>query len=415
MKSVGIIGAGISGLSIAQCLNKEYEVKVFEKDSKAGGLIKCERIEGSLYHVVGGHVFNSKRQDVLDWFWKFFDKDVEFITAPRNAVICMPDGKFVGYPIENHIYQLEEGVIKNVIGDFKCMIKSSNQEVLNFEDFLLSRFGETLYSIYFEPYNKKIWKKDLKNISLSWLEGKLPMPLIEEIIFNNFTHALERQMVHSSFYYAKANGSQFIVDRLSEGIDVSYNTEVSRIKKIGGKWVINECEFDNVIFCGNIKELPNMLEGSIDFGEYSNLIAGLEYHGTTSVLCVVDKNPYSWIYLPSNEYQSHRIICTGNFADSNNIVGLNTATIEFTDYVTKNEIDDTLKKLPLNPQYLSHRYTKYTYPIQTMDTREIVNKVKTISESQGFYLLGRFAEWEYYNMDAAIGAALDLKYNRFLL
>lgn len=25
-----------------------------------------------------------------------------------------------------------------------------------------------------------------------------------------------------------------------------------------------------------------------------------------------------------------------------------------------------------------------------------------------FYLLGRFAEWEYYNMDAAIGAVIDL-------
>jgi UDP-galactopyranose mutase len=25
------------------------------------------------------------------------------------------------------------------------------------------------------------------------------------------------------------------------------------------------------------------------------------------------------------------------------------------------------------------------------------------------YLLGRFAEWEYYNMDAAVGAAIDLE------
>jgi UDP-galactopyranose mutase len=29
-------------------------------------------------------------------------------------------------------------------------------------------------------------------------------------------------------------------------------------------------------------------------------------------------------------------------------------------------------------------------------------------EPEGLYLLGRFAEWEYYNMDAAIGASIDL-------
>ena len=26
----------------------------------------------------------------------------------------------------------------------------------------------------------------------------------------------------------------------------------------------------------------------------------------------------------------------------------------------------------------------------------------------GFYFTGRFADWEYYNMDVAIGAAMDL-------
>ena len=44
--------------------------------------------------------------------------------------------------------------------------------------------------------------------------------------------------------------------------------------------------------------------------------------------------------------------------------------------------------------------------ISVADT--VIAGVKERLESQRFYLLGRFAEWEYYNMDAAMGAAIDL-------
>ena len=102
-----IIGAGISGVSAARMLHdKGQEVVIFEKNDKPGGLVRCDWIEGNLYHRVGGHVFNSKNQEVLDWFWSFFDRNKEFIKARRNAKIWL-DGKFIGYPIENYLYQLD--------------------------------------------------------------------------------------------------------------------------------------------------------------------------------------------------------------------------------------------------------------------------------------------------------------------
>jgi UDP-galactopyranose mutase len=38
----------------------------------------------------------------------------------------------------------------------------------------------------------------------------------------------------------------------------------------------------------------------------------------------------------------------------------------------------------------------------------LMQKASQHLEAEKCYLLGRFAEWEYYNMDVAIGAALDL-------
>lgn len=63
---IAIIGAGISGLSCAHFFKENNEVILFEKEDRPGGLIKCKRVQENLFHICGGHVFNSKRQDVLD-------------------------------------------------------------------------------------------------------------------------------------------------------------------------------------------------------------------------------------------------------------------------------------------------------------------------------------------------------------
>lgn len=412
-QSIAIIGGGISGLSIAKMLKDRYEIKVFEKESRPGGLIKCDRINGNLYHMVGGHVFNSKRQDVLDWFWSFFDMKNEFIKASRNSIISMTDGQLVGYPIENHVYMLDDGIMKSFIKDLLYISKVTKKEPRNFEEFLIGRFGETLYQLYFKPYNEKIWRKNLQDVPLSWLEGKLPMPTVEEIIYNNFNHVEEKEMVHSSFYYAKNNGSQFLADRLSEGLNISYNSDIQKIKKSGSKWIVKDEQFDKIIFCGNIKDFPTIFSDLFDIAGFSDSIDKLEFHGTTSVLCEIHANPYSWIYLPSHNHLSHRIICTGNFADTNNATGKLTGTIEFTDYISKEDIDYNLSRIPFFSKYIAHKFTQYTYPVQDTATRKIISSLKEQTEKKDIYLLGRFAEWEYYNMDAAIGAALDLKKNKF--
>ena len=63
--------------------------------------------------------------------------------------------------------------------------------------------------------------------------------------------------------------------------------------------------------------MVKMIKG-IDVESFKSPVGALEYHGTTAVFCEIDKNPYSWIYQPSPNHKSHRIICTGNFSMLNN-------------------------------------------------------------------------------------------------
>lgn len=407
MKTIAIIGAGVSGLTAAHQLKDRYKVTVFEKESTPGGLIRCKWVDGNLYHLCGGHVFNSKRQDVLDWFWSKFNREEEFIKTDRNSVVFMEDGKHIPYPIENHIYLFDKEIQRLFIDDLLEIARNEKYEPHNFEEFLKHRFGETLYRLYFQPYNEKVWRRSLTKVPLSWLEGKLPMPTVQEMIFNNINQVKEKNFVHSTFWYEKVNGSQYIADRLAQGIDIQYNSAIDHIERTTNGWILNDKHFDGIVFCGNIKQLPAMVKG-VELTKYVSDIESLEYHGTTSVFCEIEANPYSWIYLPDSKYDSHRIICTGNFSSSNNAPNKMTATVEFTDEISKDEIIEQLKRIPMNPQYLDHHYNKYTYPIQDSNTRNMIAALKKDLIKENFYFTGRFADWEYYNMDVAIGAAIDL-------
>ena len=407
--TIAIVGAGMTGLAIARMTTESGgRAVVYESAPRPGGLVKCETVEGNLYHLTGGHVFNSKRADVLEWFWRHFDKEADFIPARRNAVTSLEDGQLVGYPIENHLYQFDAATRNTIIRELLDIARAGEGQPRTLGEFFDTRFGPTLNRVYFAPYNTKIWGRDISGLPLEWLQGKLPMPTIEEIFENNIGGVDETKMVHSSFYYAKKGGSQFLADTLAKGLDIRCSSPVTRLEHTAeGKWLVEGETYDAVVYTGDIRQLPGALGAQHPLNGMAAEISALGFHGTTSVLCRIDDNPYSWIYMPSLKHGSHRIICTGNFSKGNNAPGITTGTIEFSRKMEREEIEAELRKIPFHPQYIAHHWEELTYPMQDAASRDVIRRAKEILAPQGLHLLGRFAEWEYYNMDAAIGACLD--------
>lgn len=409
---IAIIGTGISGLSTANLLKKNHEVVLFERQNRHGGLIKCDTVDSVLFHKVGGHVFNSRNQEVLDWFWSHFDRDNEFLKVKRNAKILFRE-KIIGYPIENYIYNLDKGTVNSIISELVELQKKetiSPFDYPNFEEFLKNNFGETLYNIYFKPYNSKIWKMDLSTVPMRWLEGKLPMPNFEEIVVSNIVREEEDQMVHSTFFYPKQNGSQFIVDRLSKGLDIRTNSTVSHITKDNDKYTIcGETGFDQIVYCGDIRTMPDYMNDVVSKEIDLQRVKSLRSNGTSNLLCETDDNDISWLYIPEDFTRAHRIIYTGNFAPSNNgNHKRKTCVVEFSGETKYEDMLEEIKKLPGNLTPIKYNYEPNSYVVHSVDTKEVIAKSKEALGKENIYLLGRFAEWEYYNMDKCIEAAMSL-------
>ncbi len=84
-----------------------------------------------------------------------------------------------------------------------------------------------------------------------------------------------------------------------------------------------------------------------------------------------------------------------------------TGTVEFTDLIEREEIVRQLARMPYHPRYICHHYSPYSYPIQHANTRQMIADLKAHLSKYGISLVGRFAEWEYFNMDAVIASALN--------
>ena len=170
-----IIGAGISGLAAGRFLSKNHNVTIYEKESEIGGIAKTKDVDGTAYHMVGGHCLNSKNKTVMDFIFNNVLSKDKWHHVKREAKINLCNN-FISYPIEysvKEIAKFDENLAFNITKDF---MSSKDRKVDNLADWFEEKFGKTLAREYFIPYNKKIWQMDPSQMSHSWIEGKLPLP-----------------------------------------------------------------------------------------------------------------------------------------------------------------------------------------------------------------------------------------------
>jgi protoporphyrinogen oxidase len=401
---IGVLGAGISGLSFAKLAQETYDVEILEKNSIWGGIAKTKVIGEAAYHPIGGHCFNSKHPEVLKFvFEKVLSKD-QWHLVDRDAVIKLRD-KEISYPIEysiKEINEIDKELALNITTDFLSAIDDNNYE--NLEQWFRKKFGNTLSELYFIPYNTKIWNKHPSLMSPSWVEGKLPLPN-KGSFFQSLLSDVKDQMPHSSFYYPNSNNQQTFIDALADGLDITCDFEITKISydETNMKWLINDQKVYDLLvstlplnqICHLIEDVPN------DILNYSS---NLKYNQVTTMLWETKPTNRTWTYLPENSTFFHRYIHIGNFY----LPRKNYTITETVGNKTYEEMVENGKKDSFLLKPLAYNVSNHAYVVFDQNYNNSVKVIKSYLSKLGIQTLGRFGEWEYYNMDICIKKAIEL-------
>ena len=211
---IAVLGAGVSGLTAARLLkDKGHEVTVYEKESTPGGLARTRYTQGYLYDPHGGHIFNSKHPEVVDWVFSVLPKEKWQFTE-RNAKVFF-NGTYVSYPFELSLCELDIDDAVECVHDF--ILSKEGPEPTNFRDWLTWNFGKAIADAYMIPYNEKIWAYPLEDMETEWMQGKMPLPTKKEMIKSMLLkNPKERKMPHSTFYYPIDGGIQSMVNAIAQ-------------------------------------------------------------------------------------------------------------------------------------------------------------------------------------------------------
>ncbi|MBC8035158.1 MAG: NAD(P)-binding protein [Chitinophagaceae bacterium] len=401
---IGILGAGISGLSIARLLSKHFETEVLERHSIAGGIARTREAEGIAYHVTGGHCFNSKYQEVMDFVFGEVLPKKNWHAVTRNAVIRLM-GNEVSYPIEyaiKQIHELDQDLAIRVSSDFLGSNDDGNYG--NLEDWFRKKFGNTLSDIYFIPYNRKIWNRDPANMSHAWVEGKLPIP-DKRSFFKGLISNESDKMPHSSFYYPNSNNQNTFIDSLAEGVNITCNYAVSAIayNPVTTQWTVNgEKKFDLIISTLPLDRITGLLQDVP--GEILGEAAQLKYNKVTTMLWETTGTDRTWTYVPEDGNFFHRYIHIGNFFSPSRAYSITEVVGEKTyQEMVENGRKDAFLKRPIDYHVSEHAYVVFDENYERSTTA-----VKGYLQEKGIYTLGRFGEWQYYNMDICIKRSMEL-------
>lgn len=155
---IGIIGAGPAGMTAAYELVKAgATVEIFESGSAVGGMAKSISLWDQTVDL-GPHRFFSSDTRVNKLWLEVAGRDYEMVNRLTRILY---KGKFYHYPLKpfNALHNL--GILEAFLclGSYlrELIVPRKQSDSPTFEEWVVSRFGRRLFTIFFKTYSEKLW------------------------------------------------------------------------------------------------------------------------------------------------------------------------------------------------------------------------------------------------------------------
>ena len=426
---IAILGAGVSGLSLARFLVEggldPGSIHVLESAAEVGGLCRSRTVDGFTYDVAGGHILYSKDAAAMQWMKDCAGGDAAFVKKDRHTRIRY-ENHWVNYPFENGLGDLPPQA------NFECLsgyVSAWHQRQVSrssappdFGSWIRWRFGDGIAAHFMDPYNAKVWKRELSHLTSDWVAGRVPDAPIDDVLRSSIGIRTEGYTHQSIFYYPRRGGFQAITDGIASTIRsrIRLETPAEDVVRKGRGWRVNGEEFDLVVSTLPLTDLPDVLKDVP--AAVAQAMRGLEYNGLLCILIALDRAEHpdlSWVYLP-HEVQgpANRVTYMSNYGPGNAPKGKNSFLCEVTlpggarsaASLPGSELEEQVIAGLVHAGLLERRevlfhdrsLVKHAYVVFDHSYASRRNAALTWMEAAGILPLGRFGRFEYDNSDQCV-------------
>ncbi|XP_038054872.1 uncharacterized protein LOC119727075 [Patiria miniata] len=445
-RKIVIIGSGPTGLGAAQRLydlrqeDNNTVITILEKEGKPGGLASSERDEMGFLWDVGVHVVFSH--------YTYFDRVLNLAVPEWNyrrrasfAFMKGSDGirRFIPYPVQNNIHTMDKVDQQRSLAGLEEITRNPiSGKPVNFDEWMLQKFGVGLADVFMRKYNRKIWTVDTKEMNSAWVGERVAVPDIEEIKtkideVDSGANAKDSEWGPNRFFrYPKYNGTggmwESVARRIPRrwfnfhskviGIDVDRKEITVEVGKDAKH--LETIEYDSVISTVPLDVFTGFIRSSDESLKEMQQLASQLVHTHTHVVSVglagqlpaslADK---SWVYFPDSDSPFYRLTMFSNYSDDHvpNPAAYWSLMCEIAEpevspnpgYWTRgNLIKASIKALVLYGfatadmvVSIHYRRLEHGYPVPSLRRDMILDTVQPWLQSKDIYSRGRFGGWRY--------------------
>ena len=374
MYDVIIVGAGTAGCVAARKLAEQgKKVLILEKKNHIAGNCYDEKDgHGVLIHVYGPHIFHTSKEHVYEFLSHFTDWH-----AFRHEVVANVHGQYM--PVPFNLYTLKAAYGEEQANELKEKLvriygmgtKVPILDLMNHEDADLQMIGKYVYDNIYVYYTMKQWGKKPEEIDPA-VTARVPVNIsydngyfadkYQGVPLHGFTPMFEKMVEH-------------------ENITIALETEANDVLRIKDGKVLYQGEAFNgeVIFTGPIDEFFDCKYGRLP---YRTLHFVFEHY-------------------EQDDFQGHSVV--------NYTVDQDYTRITEYKYLTGQKCKGTTISKEYPSGYTGETGQIPYYSIANEENHALYAKYKAEADCiPNFHLLGRLAEYQYYNIDVMVEKAMEL-------
>jgi protoporphyrinogen oxidase len=434
-----VLGAGLAGLSAAYHAKKAgLPYLLFEKNERAGGLVRSEQVNGFSFDYTG-HLLHMSQERTRALVLGELGLKEQFVPVERDSWVYS-HSRFTRAHFQSNLFGLPPAVVSECLEGLlrahgalpprpgarpPAPAKGAGgPEFRTFEDFNLATLGEGIYKHFMEPYNTKLWGVHPSKMTTEFQSRFVPRPSMTQIFDGALRDVGKPQGYNANFIYPKRVGIEILSRALAARVELAVGTRAVRVD--ARRRLVTLSDGRTLAYARLVSTLPLTRLVSILSAAPAPVKRAAARLRASSVLNVNlgirgrDVSTKQWIYVPEPHLPFYRVGFYHNFSKAMVPKGGSSVYAEMS-YSPQRPIDkaaaparvvEGLRTMGIlrRSDTIAAQWVadiQDAYVVYDEHRTPSVNTIQSWLRSQDIISTGRWGNWEYAAMEDALwqGAA----------